>query len=799
MPHSARPGGPAPRAFRVAALLVLPIACLIGAAGPARAMPAHPDLLRQVGPGRAAVLHARAVDLQEVAQLRLPAAEKAAARLAGNGTALVILWEFADHAADRVAHPSGAYHDLLFSEGVLPAGSMNDFYLENSYGAFGVQGGVSGWTIATRTYASYALPGGAQSFTTCRNMIIDAIAQLDPAVDFGLYDNDGPDGVPDSPDDDGFVDALFFIHAGPGQEQTGNTADIWSHASGFTNGLATNDGVRIYRYSVEPEELAGGALMTVGVFCHEYGHVLGLPDLYDTDYSSGGIGEWGLMSGGSWNHRAGEQPGSRPAHLTAWCKKEMGWLTPINVTGSLSGVSIPPAETNPVAYRIWRDGVVGPEYFLVENRRRIGFDQGLVRRQILNGLPAPEGLVIYHVDEGVATNSYDRHRLVDVVEATPWQAADGSLREHLDGELTAGPARGLANNNRGDNGDLWPGFLAFSADSTDWSAPRSLKRFADDTTPSAKDYFCDPTGVAIANITLSGSNVLADFSLQPAAKSLPLAVGTAVFDFEEGADGWQFCRSWVHHDTTQRGDCSGRGGLWFGVTNPAWPCPSGYGNDWQDVTWRTLSVAAGATVTIRHRYALEADYDYAHLEARCAGDPGAPWLTIATYNGESTCRTDTYAIPAGIFAGCPAQGGSTPIDLRLRMTSDGGWSSQDGSYCGVGWWVDQVSVQNVITGVGEPPAPLAAVLLEPAPNPFNPSTTLRFNVPADARSLSLTVHDQRGRLVRTVMAQQAPAAGWGEAVWDGRDDAGRRQPSGVYFARLAVDDATSVRKLALVK
>ncbi len=273
-------------------------------------MPAHPELLARVGKAGLVRLTGEQTPVEMYTESRDARAKAGADKISGSGTCLVILWQFTDHPADVTAHPASAYQNLLFSTGTWPTGSMNDYFREVSYGAFGVSGASIGWTTSSTTYASYT----PHDFLTTRTMIQNAIAQLDPGVNFALYDNDGPDGVPHSADDDGYVDALFFVHAGPGQEETGNPDDIWSHAWSFPGGLATGDGVRIGRYSVEPEETASGGLVAIGVFCHEYGHVLGLPDLYDTDYSSSGVGEWCLMSGGSWNARSGGQWGSCPAH-----------------------------------------------------------------------------------------------------------------------------------------------------------------------------------------------------------------------------------------------------------------------------------------------------------------------------------------------------------------------------------------------------------------------------------------------------------------------------------------------------
>ena len=89
-------------------------------------------------------------------------------------------------------------------------------------------------------------------------MVEDAVGLADPLVDFSQYDNDA----------DGYVDALFVIHAGPGAEYTGNANDIWSHAW-VTHSEVLVDGVRVWRYSMEPEYWVHPRDMTIGVYCHE--------------------------------------------------------------------------------------------------------------------------------------------------------------------------------------------------------------------------------------------------------------------------------------------------------------------------------------------------------------------------------------------------------------------------------------------------------------------------------------------------------------------------------------------------
>jgi len=575
--------------------------------GPRR-VSAHPDLLERLGRKQVARLQAKAENPTMLQDIRrgMPDKSTAGAAITGTGTSLAILWDFTDHPANQAGHPNAAYGNMMFSTGTYPTGSMNDYYLEVSHGVFGVNGTISGWTTDTNTYASYANPDLSQDANTAKVMLTNAIAALDATIDFSQFDNDGPDGIPNSGDDDGNVDSIFFVHAGPGEEQSGNAQDIWSHAWGFWPALATNDGVNVFRYSVEPEEFTDGSMITVGVFAHEYGHVLGLPDLYDTDYSSQGIGQWGLMSGGSWTRRDGGPAGSSPTQMTAWSKIQLGWVVPMLVVANAPGMLVQPAESTSMAVKICPYGnPAATEYFLVENRRRLGFDEGLTRRQQYYGLPDPEGLIIYHVDDNQSNNADDAHRLVDVVDASPWFTSPDVWHENLDAP-TANYDK-VSGYNPGDNGDLWPGFSTALPDESDWLPPRDRVTFSDNTIPGAGTYECAESLVAIDNIQMAGADVTFDVYVGLDAELGPVATNP-VWDFEVDADGWQYCNSKVHHDFTQSQSCAGTGGLWFGQTGWAHCGGNGYGNNWNDFKLR-LRLYRGAPGRPA-RYPLDPDRDF---------------------------------------------------------------------------------------------------------------------------------------------------------------------------------------------
>ncbi len=446
----------------------------------------------------------------------------------GTWQALVILIDFPDyrwnHQADAnfsnqdTLYTRDHFNDMLFSLRTYKdpysqsayTGSMRDFYLENSYGAFEVIGTTTVWYTAEHSWRYYSNHDSINGTSddngfglyphNAVRLVEEAVELANADVDFSNFDNNG----------DSVVDALFVVHAGPGAEEiyTRNFAQhfnyLWSHKSSIQTKLV--DGVQVRGYTLEPQN------GTIGVFCHEFGHELGLPDLYDTDNSSEGIGEWCLMGGGGWCFRTGDQLGTSPAHFSAWSKAQLGWLQPINVTENLIALDIPPAETHAVAYRVWRNGEMGPEYFLIENRQPLLFDAGLTRRQKDFGLADPAGLIIYHVDN-LGRQNVDSRRRIDVEEASPFFTANGYF-EQLDLPRLPPAHEFLYNGNRGDNGDPFPGFSLANDEATDFVGARDRTEFSAASIPNSHDNSGNPTDVRISNIRQVGENMLVDITVQ---------------------------------------------------------------------------------------------------------------------------------------------------------------------------------------------------------------------------------------------------------------------------------------------
>jgi M6 family metalloprotease-like protein len=346
---------------------------------------------------------------------------------------LLILIKYPDEANAR---SSADFNNLVNQNGFDGHGSMNQFYLENSYLAFGVTGTVVGWYTSSQNKLNYANTNGK---VVAAQLVKEAVqAAVAAGVDFAPYDNNN----------DGFVDGLIVVHAGPGAE-AGYADYPWSHKwslSGAGVGAVTASGKTINSYIIVPEFTQPGNMSSIGVFCHEYGHQLGLPDLYDRTEPTApsyGVGSWDIMGGGSWLGPGGD--GSSPSHFSAWCKSRLGWITPINLTEYSLGVLLLNSESWGDCYRVWRSGVSGNEYFLLENRQKVGFDA------FLPGC----GIAIWHIDDsklGHGNNDDVTHKLVDLEEA------DG--KADLDNKTT-----------KGDNGDLFPGGTYTSFSFSDFSNP----------------------------------------------------------------------------------------------------------------------------------------------------------------------------------------------------------------------------------------------------------------------------------------------------------------------------------------
>jgi M6 family metalloprotease-like protein len=370
--------------------------------------------------------------------------------------------------------PTTSYQELIF--GPAPSGraySLKTFYQELSNGNLTVDGRVLDWVTADSSDTYYedgcngigvlapCPPRPVSRFGELLLRTLDAVSQGPAGTRiWSEFDNDGPDGLPNSGDDDGVVDFVAFLQA----ERDGacpSSTNIWAHRFVMR---AWNGGspyvtrtswsghpgqfLKVDSYTIQ-SALGGNSaceptqIMPIGTLAHETGHAFGLPDLYDTDLSSAdvtsGVGEWGLMGSGNY-----ARPYS-PSRFEAWSLLEMGWVT-VETLSSGREVRLGPVSSSDTVLYLPVPGT--DEYYLLENRQALESDSAQMNPAFGPRQKAP-GLLVWHVDQG----QVDQHGFA------------------FDNRVNSGPVHGVAlvqadghddlrrpgGTNRGDTGDSYPG------------------------------------------------------------------------------------------------------------------------------------------------------------------------------------------------------------------------------------------------------------------------------------------------------------------------------------------------------
>lgn len=312
---------------------------------------------------------------------------------------LVILVEYNDKSFDRTDYPLIAseminstdytgYNDWN-GRFVSCTGSVRDYFRDNSMGLFQPEFDIVGPIQVDRSQYY------ANGTNNASQLTLDVMTAADEQVDFSLYDGDG----------DGWMDMVFFIFAGHGSNVGGNNSKLlWPHASVIydptTNRYVQMDGVWLGRYACSTELSYGEKDRTIdgiGTICHEFSHVLGLPDFYDTDYKSSGgesadPGEWSLMAGGCYNNSA-----RTPAGYSLFERYMAGFAMP-QVIEEEESFTLEPLHTSNTGYRI--NTPVKKEFFILENRQQEKWDQYL----------PGHGMLVFRVDS-TNTRIWDSNQL----------------------------------------------------------------------------------------------------------------------------------------------------------------------------------------------------------------------------------------------------------------------------------------------------------------------------------------------------------------------------------------------------
>ena len=298
---------------------------------------------------------------------------------------LVILVEFAN-LSFQAENDSLAYVHQMNLPGYSrngATGSARDFYYDNSDGRFEPVFDVYGPVKLSQNYSYYGQNDAQGNDKHPEEAVADGCQLLDDRVDFSRYDNDG----------DGKVDLVFMYYAGYGEADGGTSNTIWPHQWELSSaGVSlTLDGVQVDSYACSNERVGYGSLRGkmdgIGTACHEFGHAMGLPDFYDTDYDTngeaGGLYSFSTMDNGAYNNE-----GRTPPYFNYEERMLLGWVeeTGYRTFDRRGTYTIPPVTDN-VAYRTFTD--MDGEYFVYENRTKTGWDLYIPE----------EGMIVYHVDK----------------------------------------------------------------------------------------------------------------------------------------------------------------------------------------------------------------------------------------------------------------------------------------------------------------------------------------------------------------------------------------------------------------
>ena len=299
--------------------------------------------------------------------------------LSGSPRSVVILVNFSDmqfrytrEHFDKMLNESG-YSD---NGGV---GSARDYFIACSDSVFSPIFDCYGPVTLKNTSAYYDKNTSRMIVEAC-NIVSDELG-----IDMSIYDTNN----------DGRLDNVFIYYAGHNEAEGASSSTIWPHRSIVQTGDRVN-GKLIYDYACTSElrGSAGTSMCGIGTFCHEFGHVLGLPDYYDTESSSAyTIGSWDIMCSGSYNGN-----GKTPPTYTAGERFELGWITPVQLSEAGSYILEPIENGNKQVYLIAKnthnlswDNPNPSEYWLLENRQNVGWDRHA------SSLPGT-GMLIWHVD-----------------------------------------------------------------------------------------------------------------------------------------------------------------------------------------------------------------------------------------------------------------------------------------------------------------------------------------------------------------------------------------------------------------
>ncbi len=668
--------------------------------------------------------------------------------------------------------------------------SVRDYFNEISNGnleIFGDNESIVDWTTVSQNY-SYYVDGeqGTGSGThgierSAAALVVEIAMEVESDVDFSNFDGD-EDGAVDlvilivegwgDGDDDQFWPHMSLIHA-TGVNECRGICEIDPNAPTNDAGYFSLDGVAIKEYIVIPEQfhmdyfgVGENYIHPIGTICHEMGHVLGLPDLYDTsENSAAGIGEWGLMGSGNW-----QRPTS-PAYMSAWSRYQLGFINPIIIDAVVNNEEILlPAESDEegfLAMILPMDSNMPQEYLILENRQKLVADQYLEK----------SGLLVWHIDETI-TGMYPA---INAVNVNPEFYGVNLLQADGEGDLynSSGSA---------DSKDPFPGSLGateLGGSTNPNTNTYSYDRDADGTVEQG-----GASGISISNIDEHPDGLITFTVTNPNSKG-------NILGYDEGGnegisydDSYSFLQwAGVRFEVSDTALLSGietvfPPSFWsWDVTDYTFNIWEGWHNNKPQISLYT------STRNVNWNPDTYRDGGWAHislLEEEILWIAGENYYVEINFNGSG----GVYPFDKGVYSNSANSNfsyfrGNTDEECsRLSEIADADWN-----------------IRAVMSGEDDfealaidiPEIPQKHEIYSNYPNPFNPVTTLVIYL-ANPSKVSYTIYDLRGR---KITQKDYDFLNGGSHEFDVNM---APNSSGVYFYQFTINDQEFLsQKMVLMK
>ncbi|SJZ88798.1 M6 family metalloprotease domain-containing protein [Trichlorobacter thiogenes] len=408
--------------------------------------------------------------------------------VSGNRNLLIVLVNFADRTMTTTTPASWSAKIFDTAAG---AKSVAKYFKDNSFSTLNVlpaahtqsaTPGVVSVTIAD----NHPNSGKSFDYTSETTVLNHALAQAASYVNFPSFDTNNNGTLEQS------ELSIYFIYAGYEDSGSDKTPKIWAHAWGGYSVLAS--GKYVTRWAINGELNNADVQHPMGVIAHELGHALcGLPDLYDTSDTNGGMGHFSLMAGGSWGADIGEYGGVTPTALDAWTREYLGWATPITPTTSGALSLAHPLSSQSAVYKFVSPLISSSEYFLVENRQPTGWDLGL-RGYLGSGWLG--GLLITHIDITSGTAGSN-----DINSYTANNVAGGGHQGVVPVQASTASCNMLTTLSRGCSTTFY-----YSGNNASWGPS---------TTPNSNYYSSAATNFSLTGISAQAATMTGSFSFTP--------------------------------------------------------------------------------------------------------------------------------------------------------------------------------------------------------------------------------------------------------------------------------------------